>query len=397
MTASIRRRNWVYALIALVIATMLIYWAATTENSSSSIDEEEEAPHGHESYVGLAPDEATKYGIIVDAAKPLPLKIEVQAPGKVVLNPNALAHVVPQVSGIARHVLKNVGQQVDAHDVLAVLESREMAESKAAYLAALKREELASSTLLRERNLYDSKISASQDFFDAQNRAEEALIELQLAEQHLLAIGLSQVEIANLDDASSPSLRVYEMRAPITGTVIQRHLTTGELVDTNHEAFTIANMKDVWVELSISPKDLPYIKPGQEIEVKGSQGKTTLAEVLYISPLIDEGTRTATAIAVLDNRNGAWAPGNFVSARIVVDTIPVAVSVPKGAVQEIDGEPSLFIAQDSTFEIRPVRLGRKDSENYEVLSGLEVGEPIALGNTFLLKAEHEKHEAEHMD
>lgn len=395
MTDSQKKTNRLYLFIALLFGALLIVWAVTTRDSTSNIDEEDD--HDHEAYVKLAPDEALGYGVTLDAAGNQALSIEVIAPGKITLDPDAIAHIVPTSPGIARNVYKNVGENVVQNDLMAVIESREMAEAKASFLAAIKKEQLAASTLQREKNLFDKKISASQDYYGAESQAQEALIELHLTKQRLEALGLTTNDIWDLGDSNGPNLRLYDIRSPIEGMVIKRHITTGEVVGGEQEIFTIANLKNVWVELSVFPRDIDAIKTGQKIRVTSPSGKTGETQVLYVRPIIDEETRTAKVIAVLDNSQGLWAPGSYVNSKIVVDTIPVTVSIPKEAIQQIDGQTAVFIPKDDGFEIRTIKTGRGDSVRFEVIDGLNNGEPIAIGNTFLLKAEHEKHEAEHMD
>lgn len=395
MAESSKNKNIVYFLVTSVIAGLLIYWAATTTNEQSPAEDGEE--HDHQPYVNLAPEEAATHGVRIISVEHTPISIEVNAPGKIVLNPDAIAHIVPTAPGIARNIYKNIGEQVAKDDLMAIIESREMAESKASFLAALKREVLASNNFSREKALYDKKITSGQDYFDAETKAAEALIDLQLAKQRLEALGLTSEDVWSLQDASSPDLRLYEVRSPINGLVTKRHLTMGEVVSDNQEIFTVADLGNVWVELSLFAKDVDAIKIGQKVKLVSPSGKIAETEILFVNPMIDEETRTAKAIAALDNTQGFWAPGSFVNSKIIVENIAVSLSVPKEAVQEIDGEPIVFIPTTDGFEIRPIKLGRSDPSRYEIVEGLQSHEQIATGNTFLLKAEHEKHEAEHMD
>jgi cobalt-zinc-cadmium efflux system membrane fusion protein len=109
--------------------------------------------------------------------------------------------------------------------------------------------------------------------------------------------------------------------------------------------------------------------------------------VIFIGPMLDKDTRSARVVAEIDNKDGVWRPGSFVTAAIVFEERPVALAVPVGAVQTMDGGPVAFVRTSQGFQKRQVVLGASDDRAAEVVSGLRLGETIAVSNTFLLKAE----------
>jgi cobalt-zinc-cadmium efflux system membrane fusion protein len=111
--------------------------------------------------------------------------------------------------------------------------------------------------------------------------------------------------------------------------------------------------------------------------------------------MIDADTRTAKVIAELPGGAGEWHLGDYVSAQLMWGAQDAAVVVPRGALQTIKGEKVVFITDQDGFRMRRVKTGREDSENVEILSGLWPKEKIAAANTFTLKAELGKAEAEH--
>jgi len=108
---------------------------------------------------------------------------------------------------------------------------------------------------------------------------------------------------------------------------------------------------------------------------------------VFISPLLDKDTRSARVIAEIDNHDGVWRPGTFVTAAISVEEQPVSVVVPNSAIQTIGGEKVVFVRTPDGFEKRAVVAGRSDDRLTEIATGLLPGEIIAAANTFLLKAE----------
>jgi membrane fusion protein, heavy metal efflux system len=114
-----------------------------------------------------------------------------------------------------------------------------------------------------------------------------------------------------------------------------------------------------------------------------------------VSPLLDRETRNARVIATLPNRDHRWRPGTFVTAEVPLGGDASKVIVSKKALQTVRGNPTIFVRDAEGFEARRVRTGREDDDDVEIISGLAPGETIAVANTFTLKAELEKAEAEH--
>jgi len=194
---------------------------------------------------------------------------------------------------------------------------------------------------------------------------------------------------------SSDSLAPYELRTLIDGVVLTRHLTRGEAVDREKQAFVIADLSTVWVDLAVYQKDLGGVHVGQEVRIHaGPNGREATGTISYLTPAVDPATRTATARVVLPNPERAWLPGFFVIAHTTGER-EAPVVVPRSAIQTVEGSHAVFVEEGSGFEARPVLLGEEGDQLVEVAKGLAAGERIAVRNTFLLKAELAKGEAEH--
>lgn len=323
------------------------------------------------------------------------LSVTIATRGKIILHPNRLVHVLPKMPGVTKEVMKNIGDVVTAGDVLAILESREMADIKANYLASKEKLALAASLLEREKRLYEKKVSAEQDYLNAKSVYEEARINVQLAKQRLHAFGINDEEIQGLTSENDPDLRLYDIRSPMNGVITSRHITTGEYVENTTTIFQIADLSVIWIDIGIYPKDLLRVKKGQLVDIQFSDGKTASAKIIYLSPIIQDETITAQAIAELKNPDENWRPGSFVKVNIATEKMYVPILVPKDAVQEIDGKEFIFVKVPEGFEKRQVQLGVSNGTSVEVLSGLKQGEEYAASKTFLLKADLNKKEAEH--
>ena len=187
---------------------------------------------------------------------------------------------------------------------------------------------------------------------------------------------------------SNESLTTYEVQSLIDGTIIEMHMTQGELIGTEAHAFTIADLNKVWAMLSVYQKDLDKIMIGQNAKVSiGSIDTEATGKISYLSPIVDEKTRTASARVILNNRSGNWRPGMFVTAKVYVSETKAPVVIEKTALQTIDDESVVFVKEGEGFIPQRVKVGKENDDNVEILSGLKAGQHYVSKGAFTLKAE----------
>ncbi len=393
--------------IALLISSIMAwqFWSSSSlkkEIASLEITEENppgntnERGHSEENIIPLSSNQIKDLGIQTKIAGPGELSVTISTRGKIILHPDRLAHILPKISGVAKEARKNIGDQVIEGEVLAILESHEMADIKANYLAAKEKESLALSILDREKRLYEKKVSAEQDYLNAKSAYSQAKINVQLSEQKLHAFGIEDEEIKELSSEHNPDLRLYDIRSPMNGIVIARHINKGEFIDNTTTIYEIADLSIIWIEIGIYPKDLVRVKEGQMVDISlPVDGKIAQAKIIYLSPIIQDETITAKAVAELKNPSGNWRPGSFVKINIATENAFAPLVVSKEAIQEIKGKEFVFVKVPEGFEKRQTQVGVSDDKNVEILSGLSAGEEYASSKTFLLKADLSKKEAEH--
>lgn len=185
----------------------------------------------------------------------------------------------------------------------------------------------------------------------------------------------------------------YALRAPFGGTVIDKHIVSGESIDETVEVFTIANLSSVWVDLAISQDNISLVQAGHDVTIGLPDGSKTGAKIEFVSPVIAAESRTATARVVLPNPTGKLRPGTFVDAGIVVPSRSDAIVVPKSAIQLVHDHPCVFVWKHGDFELREIKPGVTDGNKIEILSGLKAGDPVASAGAFHLKAEYAKSRA----
>ncbi|EJM95762.1 efflux RND transporter periplasmic adaptor subunit [Herbaspirillum sp. YR522] len=326
-------------------------------------------------------------GIQVKPAGALKMNSSLQLPGEIRFNADRTAHVVPQVAGIVESVSANLGQKVRKGQVLAVINSSAVSEQRAELLNAEQRLALARTAYQREKNLWEQKISAEQDYLQAQVTLREAEVALRNAQQKLRAIGATR---------SSGALNRYEIRAPFDGTVVEKHLGLGEAVREDANAFLIADLSTVWAEIIVSPKDMQRVRVGEKVVVRATAFDAKAdATISFVGALIGEQTRTARAHVVLPNPDDSWRPGLFVSVEVVSDAAQVPVAVAADAIQTVDGKSVVFVRIPGGFAAQEVTTGRTNGKFVEIRSGLDAGSDYAATGSFAIKAELGKGSAEH--
>lgn len=353
----------------------------------------------YESYEGrveLSDDAAAFAGIGTAKAESAVINTTVELPGEIVLDAERIAHVVPRLGGVASSVAKRLGDRVEAGEVLAVIDSREFADAKMAYLTAREHRGLARSHYERETGLHDKKISPEQDYLEAKERLARTEIDVRGARQKLVSLGLSEEELEGIVGESSEGMTDYVVRSPISGVVAEKHVTRGEAVEANSDLFMIADLSSVWAKVVVYAKDLSRVHEGQKVTVKsGDLNKTAKGVISYISPLMGEQTRTATAIVEVANPDGMWRPGLYITGALVEDESEVRVAVPVDAIQTFRDWNVVFVKYESLYEIRPVILGRSDGMLIEIVEGLEPGEEYVAENSYVIKADIGKAGASH--
>lgn len=359
---------------------------------------EAEAPSGP-AIVTLSPDALASAGIAVALAAPTVLRTEIETTGSVDFDRRRFAHVNPRVGGRVEAALVDVGEGVKTGQVLARIDSIELGEAIGEYLQARARAELARETFERERGLFAERVSSQQEMLSAQASARETDAALRGAEERLHLLGLSDEQVVALG-YDQPRASIYQVRAPFPGTVVERHVTLGEMVDTQSQLFQIADLSRVWVWIDVFERDLARVHLDDQVELRvdAFPSSTFAGKVVYLGGQVESETRTARARIEVPNPDGRLRPGMFARVRISdphaadgkLESAAV-LAVPESAIQREGDHVLVFVALgDGRFEPRPVRTGRKGEGFVEILEGLSGGESVAVTGTFVLKSEASK-------
>ena len=337
--------------------------------------------------IHMSPAEMKQFGIVVEKAAAGHLEIKTRARGEVRLNRDRMAEIVPKVSGTVKEVYSILGDSVQKGEIMAVIESRELADAKTDYLSAVKHLELTQIIFKREQKLRRRKINSEQEYLSAKKDLAEAEIALSSNRQRLIFFGLSPADLKQLSSEPMTMLTRFEVRSPFSGDVINKKIVLGEALDGTTPIFTVADLDSVWIDLDLYLDDAGKINQGDKVTIPIPATKESITAVIaYITPLVDPETRTTKARIVVDNRDRNLRPGSFITAEISTGEIEAGIVVAENIIQDVAGHKCVFVQDEHGFESRPVILGASDGRLVEISSGIHPGERIVTRNSFRLKA-----------
>ncbi len=316
--------------------------------------------------------------------------------GEVRMNENAAVHVSPRISGVVLSVNVDIGAEVRKDDVLFTIDSIELGQALSDYKKNALLAALSAKTFQREQSLNEQKIGSESEMIEAQMRFEEHQTALEVAEQKLHVLGLTESDITGIvltkHNRVGSSLAV---RAPMNGTIIEKHAVIGELVEPGRDTMVLADLDTMWVWGGVYERDLSLVVNRKlddtipvELFVPAYPGATFHGQMNYISATMDESTRTVKVRTVIDNKDRRLRPGMFCQGRILVNTDEEVLAIPKASLLSDEGVDFVFVHMKDDYYLRVnVVKGREFSDGVEILKGLMAGQTLVTEGAFVLKSD----------
>lgn len=358
---------------------------AAESRSDKTGQEGEKKEGGHEagSSVKLTQEEIAAAGIKVETLQLQNLADRIEVTATIQANQDKLAHVAPRIPGRIVQVNANLGDAVKPGLPLALLDSLELGEARAAYVQAKSKTALARSAFERAERLQAEKIIPEKDYLRAKYDHEKAKAQLRTAADKLRLLGVDPNSAADGKASST-----FPLTSPNSGTVIEKHAVLGDLAKTDESLFTVADLSVLWIEAALFEKDLGRVKTGAdaEVTVTAYPEQVFKGKLTYISSVLDKETRTLKARIEVPNPDRKLKPNMFAIAHIATTSQAEALAVPQQALLLMSGEPNVFIEKDGAFEPRTVKPGERSGGMVVIASGLEPGAKVVVDGAFALKA-----------
>lgn len=336
-----------------------------------------------------SPEAANKVGIQTISPASTEAAPAVQALAETQYNRNTLARVTPLASGVIRAVYADLGDSVEAGDVLVELNSAELAAVKSDYLAVLVDLQRHQQTLEREKRLAEAQIAAQKDLLEAQAAQQAAQFATDRLRQQLVNLGLSDRDIAEIERTRDASA-ILPVRAPFAGTILARDAVVGETTDVGTPIFTVADLSTRWLSLSIPADQAAQVRVGQIVEAQFAElpGQTVEGRLTWIDTAVDERSRLVRARAEVQQNARQLSVGLYGRARIITDSARPAVLVPQDSLQKHERQAFVFVQeQPDLFQLRKVNVGASRSGSVEILAGLTSNDRVVSTGAFLVMSE----------
>jgi cobalt-zinc-cadmium efflux system membrane fusion protein len=356
--------------------------AATMPTETGEPGKEE--GHGPEGFVVMDAARAQAAGIVTETVQSGGLGAEILAQGVVAATPEGEAVLTARADGAVVRILVRLGDNVQAGQTVALIESREAATLASDRSAAAARVTAARAAYVRELKLFKAGVTARQDLEAAEAVLAEAESELRRATNSASASKLS-------GDG-----RTLAIVSPISGRVSKTDAKLGAYVLAGAELFRVSNQNRLQINASVLAADARRIQPGDTAVVELLGGETMTAVVRSTTPSLDPESKLATIVLQPQGIAGL-TQGQGLRVRIKPRAAPmsIAIALPEEAVQSFEGRDVVFVRTAKGFQATNVVTGKRGGGRIEIVDGLKPGDIVATKGAFLLKAELGKGEAEH--
>ena len=305
------------------------------------------------------------------------------ANGTITYDGNHVSVVASRAEGRVSKVLADLGSRVRSGDLLARIQSPEVGETEGELERAEAAVEVARRNYEREKRLYEQSISSQKEMLEAENDYRTAQADLKGTQAKLAALG-----------AANARGGTFGLASPISGVIVERHATPGQIVGPETDLFTVADLRHVWITVDLYETDYGRVRNGAAAQVMPSAlpADTFPGKVTFAGGIVDSVSRTIKVRVQVENESQRLRPGMFAQVRIVTPdkTSDARLAVPELAVQNLDGTPVVFVAgsEPGRYTARRVTLGGPaGSGMLAVRDGLRPGERVAVKGAFQLKAE----------
>jgi len=347
--------------------------AAAEERSPPAMTRE----HGH---IVIPEGSPLRDRLTIEALEARPVRRALEAPAHVEADPSHVAHITPPLAGRIVTLAVHFGEEVRAGDTLVTIDSPDLAAAQSEYLDARAGLAQADRNLARQQDLNAHGIAAHADLENAQTQREIANAELDRSTSRLRLLGVRTGAVG----------RPLAVRAPISGRVVELHVSVGEFhSDLAASLMTIADLSTVWVTADVQERDLSRVALGMQVSAALAAYPDTPVpgHVLYIGDLLDPETRTLPVRIEFQNPELRLHPGMFANVTFE-ETARPEIIVPQTAVVLRGDHNVVFVEIPSapwTFEEREVTLGPPVGDELVVTQHLNPGDHVVVQNAVLLQ------------
>ncbi len=342
-----------------------------------------------------------KAGIQVARIEPRAVPEYLTAAGQIVINEERTAHIGTYTDGRVTEIRANVGDYVRRGAVLARMHSHDVHETRAAYETALEAVNRQQNTVVYQERMRDRMVrlyglksaskqeveKAEADLRSAQTELADARISVEKEVAHLTDIlRIPASALTNIDEEAEQ----VPVVAPLSGTVVNRMITPGAVVEPGEEVFTVSDLSSVWMIASVNELDISKVHTGDKARVL-SQAYPDMdfrGQITRLGTELDPKTRTLQTRILIPNAGMRLRAGMYVNARIMRGMSKQSLFVPEEAIQDVNGGSLVFVRKgENVFEPKPVQIAHRLNGEAEISAGLNAGDAVVVKGSFVVKSQ----------
>ena len=323
-----------------------------------------------------------------EPAKIIPIKKSLDIPGSIEVKQNLLARIGSPVQGRIIEIKGELGKTVKQGDVLAVINSTELAKQQLAYIKSVQMVELKTKAYERAVLLFDADVVSEAQKLQRKTELSAAKADMEASKDQLFVMGMTIDEIEAIQSEIQIDATT-NIVAKIDGKIIKKNVNVGQVVDPTEDIFTIAMLSEVWGVAQVPERQIGFLKEGDDllIDVPAYENKSVEGKITYLGDIVDPVTRTVTIRTEIDNAHGLLKPDMLITMKVSGKSIE-KVGVPINAIVSIDDIPNIFVKTgENKFLMRPVTLGVKNKDAVHIDDGLLEGEEVVIDGAFHLNNE----------
>ncbi len=315
--------------------------------------------------------------------------------GSVEFDEQRVARIGASVTGRVVEVDVLPGQVVQKGELLARLNSSELASQQLAYLKARAQLELNRRAAERAKALLAADVIGSAELQRRESEYQISVAETRAAADQLRLLGFSEAAINRLGVQGAVD-SVTPVSASRSGVVVERRVAMGQVVQPADTLFVIADLSRVWAVAQVPEQQVGQVRVGQSvsIEVPALGNESRVGKLIFVDQTVDPEMRTVLVRTELDNRDGALKPAMLTSMLIAARLSEKLVVPASAVVREGDDENVFVAAEDGSYRLVKVKLAPEQGGRRVVLSGLKGGEKLVIEGAFHLNNERNRQAAE---
>ncbi|MGZ5052184.1 MAG: efflux RND transporter periplasmic adaptor subunit [Methylobacter sp.] len=316
-------------------------------------------------------------------------------PARIDLDQQRVARIGATVAGRITETQAILGQEVRKGEQLAILNSTELGLAQSAYLKTSAQVSLRRLAVQRAKRLLASDVIAAAELQERESTLNEAEVDLRTAADQLRALGMTDRDLARLIKEQKIHSQL-PITASIEGTIVERNVTVGQVVQPSDALFTVADLSQVWVVAEIPEQQASWAHEGDEalFTIASLPGEELSGRLTYVADMVNPQTRTLTVRMALANPQRIFKP-NMLATLVIRKQGVQDLVLPDSAVLRVNDKDHVFVeTAPEQFQLRPVQLGIRYGDVRRVLGGLKPGDKVVVEGAFHLNSERQRKDME---